>query len=252
MIRTGVVLPIFRETPDEAFAAADEAVTAGVDGVFCYDHIWPLGQPERPALAPFPVLGALTARLAPHRDGRAGPFLGTLVARIGLASNDVLAAQFGALEALAPGRVIAGLGTGDRLSEQENRAYGLPFPPAVERRAELVELGRRLRKEGITVWVAGGPAGRVEEARAAGAALTVWDVDASAVALRAQGTDAIEVTWAGPPPAAEPPLAERVQRLHDAGATWAVFGWPVDVGTLVAAARAAGGGVSSKTAQGGP
>ena len=80
-MRTGVVLPTFRQTPDQAFAAADEAVAGGVDGVFCYDHIWPMSQPERPALAPFPVLGALTARLAPNDDGRGGPFLGTLVAR---------------------------------------------------------------------------------------------------------------------------------------------------------------------------
>ena len=64
-MRTGVVLPTFRDTPDEAFAAAEEAVGAGVDGVFCYDHIWPMGQPHRPALAPFPVLGALATRLAP-------------------------------------------------------------------------------------------------------------------------------------------------------------------------------------------
>ena len=97
MIRTAVVLPTFRDAPDEAFAAADEAVQAGVDGLFCYDHIWPLGQPERPAIAPFPVLGALAARLAPRADGN-GPFLGTLVARIGLAPLPVLAAQFAALE----------------------------------------------------------------------------------------------------------------------------------------------------------
>ncbi len=65
VMRTGVVLPTFRDTPDEAFAAAAAAVAAGVDGVFCYDHIWPLGQPQRPALAPFPLLGALATLLGP-------------------------------------------------------------------------------------------------------------------------------------------------------------------------------------------
>ena len=252
MIRTGVVLPTFRDRPDEAFAAADEAVAAGVDGVFCYDHIWPLGQPERPALAPFPVLGALSARLARNDDGRGGPFLGTLVARVGLASNDVLAAQFAALEALAPGRVIAGLGTGDRLSKEENRAYGLPFPPAAERRAELVALGRELKRAGTVVWVAGGPAARLEEARAAGAVLNVWDADPAAIATLARGPDALEVTWAGPPPPAGPALAAQLHALHDAGATWAVFGWPVDVEALVAAARSVSGGGSSKETGRGP
>jgi alkanesulfonate monooxygenase SsuD/methylene tetrahydromethanopterin reductase-like flavin-dependent oxidoreductase (luciferase family) len=238
VIRTGVVLPTFRDAPGEAFDAAADAVRAGVDGLFCYDHIWPLGQPERPAIAPFPVLGALAARLAPRADGN-GPFLGTLVARIGLAPPPVLASQFAALESLAPGRVIAGLGTGDKMSEQENVAYGIPYPPASERRAEMVTLGRELVAAGITVWMAGGAAGRAEEARAAGAAVNLWDTDPAVVAERAAANQGTEITWAGPPPAATPPLAERVRALHDAGASWVVFGWPVDVDELAAAGHTA-------------
>jgi alkanesulfonate monooxygenase SsuD/methylene tetrahydromethanopterin reductase-like flavin-dependent oxidoreductase (luciferase family) len=236
-MRTGVVLPTFRDTPEAAFAAAAAAVTAGVDGVFCYDHIWPIGQPERPALAPFPILGALATMLGPSRGPGEGPYLGTLVARIGLVANAVLAAQFLALEGLAPGRVIAGLGTGDKLSEQENRAYGIPFAPAAERRADMVELGRELARAGLPVWMAGGPAGRTEEPRAAGAALNVWDAEPALVAERRAGPDGVEVTWAGPPPSASPPMAERMQALHHAGASWVVFGWPVDVEELAAAAR---------------
>ena len=241
-MRTGVVLPIFRDRPDAAFAAAAEAVAAGVDGLFCYDHIWPIGQPERPALAPFPILGALATMFDPP-DGPGpgqGPYLGTLVARIGLVPNAVLAAQFLALERLAPGRVIAGLGTGDRLSEEENRAYGIPFASASERRAEMVELGRDLVEAGLPVWVAGGPAARTEEARAAGAALNVWDAAPALVAERARGPDGVEVTWAGPPSSASPPLSDKLRALHEAGATWAVFGWPVDVEALAAAARPLG------------
>ncbi|HEY1653040.1 MAG TPA: hypothetical protein VGG09_14245 [Acidimicrobiales bacterium] len=234
-MRTGIVLPTFRDTPDEAFAAAAAAVEAGVDGVFCYDHIWPLGQPERPALAPFPVLGALASRLATKGDGDAGPLLGTLVARVGLVPDAVLAAQFVALENLAPGRVIAGLGTGDRMSEEENRAYGIPYPSAAVRRANVITLGRQLVHAGLTVWTGGGPAGRTEEARAVGAALTVWDAAPELVAERSAGPDGVEVTWAGPPPAATPPLAQRVETLHDAGASWVIFGWPVDLEALVAA-----------------
>ena len=109
--------------------------------------------------------------LGPPAVPGGGPYLGTLVARVGLVPNAVLAAQFVALDRLAPGRVIAGLGTGDKLSEEENRAYGIPFAPAAERRADMVELGRQLAGAGLAVWMAGGRAGRTEEARAAGAAL---------------------------------------------------------------------------------
>ena len=251
-MRTGVVVPTFRDRPDEAFDAAAEAVAGGVDGVFCYDHIWPIGQPQRPALAPFPVLGALATLLGPRRRDGEGPFIGTLVARVGLAPNKVLVAQFGALDHLAPGRVIAGLGTGDRLNEGENRAYGIPFLPAAERRAQLVELGRALAAAGLTVWIAGGDAGRTEEVRAVGAALNLWDADPALVAERSSGPDGVEVTWAGPPPSAAPTVAERVRALHDAGATWAVFGWPVDVEALVATARAVDAGPSSGGPGAGP
>ena len=80
----------------------------------------------------------------------------------------------------------------------------------------------------------------------------VWDTDPEVVAARASGPDRVEVTWAGPPPPAVPSLADRLRGLHDAGATWAVFGWPVDVGALVAAARAASGERSSGEAGSGP
>ena len=88
----------------------------------------------------------------------------------------------------------------------------------------MVELAHELRDRGLTVWVAGGAGGPVDEARAAGAALNLWDADPALVADRAHGPDALEVTWAGPPPTAD------VDELRDtrcrgagrgAGATWA-------------------------------
>jgi hypothetical protein len=57
------------------------------------------------------------------------------------------------------------------------------------------------------------------------------------VRARVDETDAVEVTWAGPPPADAQALAEAVASLHAAGATWVVFGWPVDLEVLTAAAR---------------
>jgi alkanesulfonate monooxygenase SsuD/methylene tetrahydromethanopterin reductase-like flavin-dependent oxidoreductase (luciferase family) len=241
VIRTGVVLPTFRDSPVDAFEAAAQAFAAGVDGVFCYDHIWPMGQPERPALAPFPLLGALAADTSVPATPGGGPFYGTLVARVGLVPNEVLLEQFTALANLAPDRIIAGLGTGDRLSEAENRAYGIPFPSAAERREDMVDVARTLRRAGLTPWIAGGPAARTIEARAAGVALNMWDADPALVTTRAHGPDAVEVTWAGPPPGTDDVLEARVAAVAGAGATWAVFGWPVDLDALAAAAHGLAG-----------
>jgi hypothetical protein len=239
VIRTGVVLPTFRDTPDEAFAVAHRALAAGIDGLFCYDHIWPIGHPDRPALAPFPILATLAASTDAPPTNRGAPSFGTLVARVGLVPNGVLLGQFLALERLAPGRVIAGLGTGDRLSEAENRAYGIPYGSAAERRGDMVELACALREMGLIVWLAGGSAARIDESRAAGVALNVWDADPALVATRALGPEAVEVTWGGPPPKDEAMLRAIVQDLSRAGATWVIFATPVDPAALVAAARAA-------------
>ncbi len=243
MIRTGVIVPTFRDAPDEAFEVAHRAFAAGVDGVFCFDHLWPIGQPDRPALAPFPILATLAASYVGPPTPGGGPFFGTLVARTGLVPNAVLVNQFTALAALAPGRVIAGLGTGDRLSEAENLAYGIPFPPAAERRSDMVDLACALQARGLTVWLAGGPSARIEESQRAGAALNVWDAGPTLVAARSQGPDAVEVTWAGPPPKEGSDLTETVRDLGSSGATWVIFATPIEPALLVAAARA--GGASS-------
>jgi alkanesulfonate monooxygenase SsuD/methylene tetrahydromethanopterin reductase-like flavin-dependent oxidoreductase (luciferase family) len=237
VVRVGLILPTFRDTPDDALEVAATAVAAGVDGVFCYDHLWPMGQPERPALAPFPMLAAVASLPAFAERSGGGPYIGTLVARVGLVPPAVLLGQFTALQQLAPGRVIAGLGTGDKLSESENRAYGIPYPTAAERRSDMVTLAQRLKDIGVAVWVAGGPAGRVTEAQEAGVALNLWDVEPALVAERNLVGD-VEVTWAGPPPS-EAELDETVAGLSVAGASWAVFGWPLDAGLLVESARRA-------------
>lgn len=223
-MRTGVLLPIFQDHAGRALDAAGRAEEAGLDGVFCYDHLWPMGQPARPALAPFPVLA-----LVATRTRRVA--VGTLVARVGLVPDAVLVGQFAALEAIAPGRVVAGIGTGDYLSAGENEAYGVRFEVAADRRARLRRCARAALDLGLPVWVGDGAAGTRRVAREEGAALNVWDASPDEVEGHARHG---EVTWAGP---VGGPLAPVVARLADAGASWAVFAWPVDVEELAAAGR---------------
>ncbi len=221
-MRTGVLLPIFQEHADRALEVARRAERLGIDGVFCYDHIWPLGQPGRPALAPFPVLGvvaATTTRLA----------LGTLVARVGLVPDAVLLSQFGALEAIAPGRVVAGMGTGDRLSAGENEAYGVEFAVADDRRRRLRGCVRAALDRGLTVWVGDGAPETRRVALEEGATLNLWDATPEEVADASRRST---VTWAGP---VSGPIAPTLARLADAGATWSVLPWPVDLEELAAA-----------------
>lgn len=215
---------------EPARAALEAAEAAGVHGCFCYDHLWPLGSPGRPALAPFPLLANLAAQAR-------SVVLGTLVARVGLVPDDVLEAEIRTLVALSNGRFVAGLGTGDHKSAAENLAYGVPFPSADERRARLAVLVERLRAEQVTTWVGGGSAATNALAHRLGAVLNLWGASPAAVAALAERG---EVSWGGILPRDRAAAAALLAGLAEAGASWAVVGWPGSIDPLVAAAEDAG------------
>ena len=226
-MRVGVTLPQFRDEADTALAAARRAEELGIDGVFCFDHLWPMGQPGRPALSSGPLLGALAASTSTIR-------LGTLVARIGLLPDEVLIEVLCGLHALSGGRLVAGSGTGDRLSREENESYGIPFETAAVRRERLASVATAVAAAGVPVWVGGGRPEMVALARATGAAVNVWQVDAEPVAdLAAQG---VEVTWGGPVGDTVEEAASMLGRVAAAGATWAVCAWPESLEVVAEAA----------------
>jgi coenzyme F420-dependent glucose-6-phosphate dehydrogenase len=228
-MRVGVILPSFRHGSGEALDTARAAEAVGLDAVFCFDHLWPMGQPERPALAAFPLLGAVAAsteRLC----------VGTLVARVGLVRDEMLLARFATLRAVAPGRVIAGLGTGDSKSFAENAAYGEPAGPAHERRVELARCAEALRDAGVPVWVGAGHRATNDLARELGVPLNLWGASAAAVAANAALG---EVTWAGPPLKGDASaITAALRPIAEAGATWAVLGSPTPLDALGEAAAA--------------
>ena len=153
-MKIGVTLPSFEDTADHALQEAHRAEEFGIHGVFCFDHLWPMGQPGRPAISFGPLLGAVAAATRSIA-------IGTLVARVGLVPDDALVAVMSTLDAISGGRLIAGLGTGDHLSRAENEAYGIPYEAADERRARLVAVAAAVGSVGIPVWVGGGlPADR--------------------------------------------------------------------------------------------
>ncbi len=226
-MRVGVTLPQFRDEADSVLEAARRAEAVGLDGVFCFDHLWPMGRPDRPALFSAPLLGAVVATTSRIT-------VGSLVARVGLVPDPVLVAVMATLAALGPGRIIAGLGTGDHLSRPENEAFGLPFEPADRRRARLSRVAEALSGLGIPVWVGGGHPRTVALAGPLGAAVNLWEGDPRRVAeLTAAG---VEVTWGGPVGGTAPEVADRLSEVAGAGATWAVCAWPDSLDAVAEAA----------------
>ncbi len=223
-MKVGVLLPTFRHGASDAFHAAAHAARAGVDGVFAYDHLWPMGHPERPSLAPFLVLAAVASR-------EVSLDVGPLVARVGLVGSDVLVQQFRTLATIAPGRVIAALGTGDKLSEAENDAYGLARTSATQRRERLEEVARALSNE-MEVWIGGGAPATNHLARELAVTLNLWDQPAEVIAGESpRGA----TNWSGNP---RDDLERQLDELALAGSTWAVFAPTVDLARLGAWRRA--------------
>ncbi|MGI9023545.1 MAG: LLM class flavin-dependent oxidoreductase [Acidimicrobiales bacterium] len=249
-MQVGLCLPQFRDDAKAAIATARAAEAAGIDGVFVFDHLWPMGRPDRPALSCHVLLGALAAeteRLV----------LGPLVARVSVLPDAVLVNMMATLHRMLGDRLLVTLGTGDRLNRDENEAYGVGYPPVADRVASLVRCCESLRAAGVATWVAG----RSEAVRGAAAAsdgLNLWGVDPSTFGAEVAGVRPLPVSWGGQVLVGrtEAEAAEKLARfghrpdlvhgtvedlgrhlaaLAEAGASWAVC-CPLDVGTDPAAA----------------
>lgn len=242
----GTTLPQFRHDAAPALDVARRAEAAGLDGVFVFDHLWPLGQPARPALHWLGLLGAVVAETRRVT-------LGPLVARVGVVPDAVLAHSLASLGRMAGDRLVAGLGAGDGANRPENEAYGLGFAPRAERIASVVECCRRLRAAGVRSWV-GGRSVALRAAAAEADGWNGWGSDATTFAAEAATVAAgRELTWAGqvligrtPAEAAAKQRAHgprpglvtgtvddlrlHLQALAAAGCTWAICA-PLDIGT---------------------
>jgi alkanesulfonate monooxygenase SsuD/methylene tetrahydromethanopterin reductase-like flavin-dependent oxidoreductase (luciferase family) len=144
----GLTLPQFSERPRPALEACRDAWELGFGGVFVFDHLWPLGQPERPALEGWTLLAALAARVgsegsgeprggAPVNQDPEGFRVGTLVTRAGLRNPGLVARMAATVGEIAGAPPIIGIGRGDAANRDENLAYGLPFGDPAERTAAL-------------------------------------------------------------------------------------------------------------------
>lgn len=187
-MKVGITLPQFSADADRAINAASSAEQAGLDGVFVFDHLWPMGRPGQAALHGTTLLAACGART--QSIG-----LGTLVARVGLVPDLVLLRIFETLHRLAPGRLIAGMGVGDKISSGEDEAAGLARDTPAERFARVGALADQIRGLGIPAWVGG----RSELARRTAAghadAVNFWGCTAEQLAADAPLAAPAQVTW---------------------------------------------------------
>jgi alkanesulfonate monooxygenase SsuD/methylene tetrahydromethanopterin reductase-like flavin-dependent oxidoreductase (luciferase family) len=139
-VKRGVTLPQFTADPSRLVESAVRAERAGLDSVWVFDHLWPLrGGKERPILEGWTALAtiaALTERIQ----------IGTLVTRSTLRHPALVAKMAATVGAIAPGRVIVAIGSGDNASRPENHAFGLPYWAGAARVRQLQSTVEIVRK----------------------------------------------------------------------------------------------------------
>jgi alkanesulfonate monooxygenase SsuD/methylene tetrahydromethanopterin reductase-like flavin-dependent oxidoreductase (luciferase family) len=227
----GITLPTFSPDARGVLEAARAAEARGLHGVFVFDHLWPMGDPSRPAMSVHPTTAAVIERTE-HIT------VGTLVSRIGLLPEEVVTASLLGLHNIAGDRFIAGIGTGDNASADENERLGIAYEGAAVRRAALRRVAGQLRDAGVATWVGGGAPETNAVARDTGATLNLWGASPANVIAEIElgGT----VSWAGPLKKDRAMAAATLRAIADAGATWAVWGWPESLDAVVEVAAAAG------------
>jgi alkanesulfonate monooxygenase SsuD/methylene tetrahydromethanopterin reductase-like flavin-dependent oxidoreductase (luciferase family) len=183
-LRLGVCLPQFTADGRAVLSAAAEAEADGYDVVSLFDHLTPLGgPPSRPILECLTTLTAVAA--ATERVD-----LLPLVLRASLRPAATLTAMLRTLALAAPGRVVCGLGGGDRFNAAEDHAVGLPVLGPAQRTSAVLAAVAAVRDgaPGVPVWLGGsGPA----MARLAGSVADGWNIWGAPPALLVERVGAV-------------------------------------------------------------
>jgi len=104
-MKLSLAVPVHATPFADTVAAAQAAERIGLDGVYVPDHLLNLARPEAGVLECWTVLAALAAATTRVK-------VGTLVLTTPFRHPPLLAKQVATLDAIAPGRVVLGLGAG--------------------------------------------------------------------------------------------------------------------------------------------
>jgi alkanesulfonate monooxygenase SsuD/methylene tetrahydromethanopterin reductase-like flavin-dependent oxidoreductase (luciferase family) len=213
-VKIGLVLPQFVDDVTVPLRVAEHAQACGIEGVFSFDHLWPWQQSAGSSLAQLPLLGAVVARCEQL-------VAGTLVTRVGVASNDAVVRALSTANELSGGRFIAGIGAGGGdVARSEDVAYGIEHPSRQKRVEMLTDVATRLRSGGVDVWISGRSPGVVGAAVASGALLNVWTNEGETTE---RAIDGVGVTWATTLDASPPAIEEAVRAAQRIGHEWLVL-----------------------------
>lgn len=131
-IRIGCQLPQEIIHFEKLVAIAQGCERLGCDSVWTYDHLAPFWREQGDSLECWTLLAAIAQRTHSIK-------IGTLVTNVNLRNPALLAKMATTVDIISGGRLILGLGTGDRLSRKELESHGYQFANLAERVERLKE-----------------------------------------------------------------------------------------------------------------
>lgn len=131
-MKFGCQLPLEVGDFDRLIEIARECERFGYDSVWAYDHLSPFWTQSGEALECWTALSAVAARTSKVR-------VGSLVTNANLRNPSLLAKMSSTVDVISGGRLILGLGTGDKMSRNELHSYGYKFQSLNDRLESLRE-----------------------------------------------------------------------------------------------------------------
>jgi alkanesulfonate monooxygenase SsuD/methylene tetrahydromethanopterin reductase-like flavin-dependent oxidoreductase (luciferase family) len=131
-VRFGCQLPQEAGDFESLAGIAVRCESLGYDSVWAYDHLAPYWTRRGQSYECWTLLGAIAQRTTKIK-------LGSLVTNVNLRNPALLAKITSTFDNISKGRLILGLGTGDRMSRTELLSYGYSFSNMNERVERLKE-----------------------------------------------------------------------------------------------------------------
>jgi alkanesulfonate monooxygenase SsuD/methylene tetrahydromethanopterin reductase-like flavin-dependent oxidoreductase (luciferase family) len=128
----GCQLPQESDNFDQLIEITKQCESLGYDSVWVYDHLAPFWTRSGRAFECWTSLAAIAAHTHHIK-------IGTLVTNVSLRNPSLLAKMSSTLDNISNGRLIVGLGTGDKMSREELESYGYRFHEMNERIERLRE-----------------------------------------------------------------------------------------------------------------
>jgi alkanesulfonate monooxygenase SsuD/methylene tetrahydromethanopterin reductase-like flavin-dependent oxidoreductase (luciferase family) len=128
----GCQLPQDIEDFNQLLEVAANCERLGYDSLWVYDHLSPFWSGSGKGSECWTLLSAIAARTENVK-------LGSLVTNVVLRNPSLLAKMTSTVDNISRGRLILGLGAGDKLSREELESYGYEFAGLDERIARLRE-----------------------------------------------------------------------------------------------------------------